>query len=49
MARVFETKKICESIEGSIDILKQGEPYQKSWETPEKAKGYSFIGASRGV
>lgn len=49
VARVLEIKKICESIEGLIDLLKVGEPYQKTWKTPEKAKGIGLTAASRGA
>ena len=49
IARVLEAKKICESIEGAINLLKLGQPYQEKWTVPNEGSGIGIIGASRGI
>lgn len=48
VARVLEARKICESIEGLIEMLKIGEPYQEEWVVPSDAKGIGLTAAARG-
>lgn len=48
VARVLEGKKICESIEGLIGLLKVGKPYQEQWVIPDEASGVGITAAARG-
>ncbi|MEG0132552.1 MAG: nickel-dependent hydrogenase large subunit [Clostridium sp.] len=49
LSKSLEAMKICESIEGLIDLLKIGKAYQQQWDIPKVAKGVGLIEAERGA
>ena len=49
IARVLETKKICEIMAGLIEILKLEPPYQMQWPIPQFSSGVGVVAASRGI
>ncbi|RDY23134.1 Ni/Fe hydrogenase [Romboutsia maritimum] len=49
VARVLESEKICESLEGLLQIIRLQKAYQIQIQIPESASGMALISASRGV
>ncbi len=49
IARVLEAKKVCEVIEGLLEVVRLQPANQKQWEIPKKASGMALVGATRGV
>lgn len=49
IARVLESKKICDHIDELLKEVKLGEPYQEQWKIPEKGNGIGLKDASRGA
>lgn len=49
LAKVYEARKMCEILEGLIDLLEIGEAYQEVWEIPSEGEGFSLIEAERGA
>ncbi len=48
IAKSIEAKRLCEAIEGLIDLLKLKKAYQEQWEIPEESRGVGLIEAERG-
>ena len=49
VARILETARICDSLEGLLSILQLEETIQRQWQVPASAKGFSAVAASRGL
>ncbi|GAA0777673.1 nickel-dependent hydrogenase large subunit [Clostridium subterminale] len=49
IAKSIEAKRLCEAIEGLIDLLKLKKAYQEQWEMPEEARGIGLVEAERGA
>lgn len=49
IARILETERICNSLEGLLSILQLERAIQTQWEVPNTASGLSIVAASRGM
>ncbi|MDF2613787.1 MAG: hupL [Clostridia bacterium] len=49
MARALETRKICEVMQGMLDIVRLEPSNQTQWPIPEVSSGVGIVGAARGA